>query len=123
MTSIMRPISTTTSVWRKRSTRRPRHIAIAAVATNGPTLRPLFYLYEEPAFYWLTDTSNFLHRAVTASYSRPPDTVPDRRLGPTTRVPHELPDTSSWVTKVVFAAVYALLSLRCCVMSSRFRSA
>lgn len=37
---------------------------VARVATNGPTLRPVWYLYEEPAFYWLTDTANFLHRAV-----------------------------------------------------------
>jgi hypothetical protein len=39
---------------------------LARVATNGPTLRPVWYLYEKPTFYWLTDTSNYLHRAVGA---------------------------------------------------------
>ena len=39
---------------------------VARVATDGPTLRPLWYLYEQPTFYWLTDTANFLHRAVLA---------------------------------------------------------
>jgi hypothetical protein len=39
---------------------------VARVATEGPTLRPVWYLYEEPTFYWLTDTANFLHRAVLA---------------------------------------------------------
>lgn len=39
---------------------------VARVATNGPTLRPLWYLYEAPSFYWLTDSANFLHRAVLA---------------------------------------------------------
>jgi hypothetical protein len=39
---------------------------VARVATNGPTLRPVWYLYEEPTFYWITDTANFLHRAVMA---------------------------------------------------------
>ncbi len=39
---------------------------LARVATNGPTLRPLWYLYEEPIFYWLTDTGNHLYRAVMA---------------------------------------------------------
>jgi hypothetical protein len=24
----------------------------------------IWYLYEDPTFYWLTDTQNFLHRAV-----------------------------------------------------------
>jgi hypothetical protein len=37
---------------------------VARVATNGPTLRPVWYLYEEPIFYWLTDTANVLHGAV-----------------------------------------------------------
>lgn len=37
---------------------------IARVATNGPTLRPVWYLYDEPAFFWLTDTSNYLCKAV-----------------------------------------------------------
>lgn len=37
---------------------------VARVATNGPTLRPVWYLYDEPSFYWLTDTANYLHRAV-----------------------------------------------------------
>ncbi len=36
------------------------------VATNGPTLRPLWYLYESHSFYWLTDTANVLHRKVVA---------------------------------------------------------
>jgi hypothetical protein len=36
---------------------------VARVATNGPTLRPIWYLYEDPTFFWLTDTSNYLHRA------------------------------------------------------------
>lgn len=39
---------------------------VARVATNGPTLRPVWYLYEEPTFYWLTDTANYLHRAILA---------------------------------------------------------
>ena len=39
---------------------------VARVATNGPTLRPIWYLYEDSTFYWLTDTANFLHRAVMA---------------------------------------------------------
>lgn len=39
---------------------------VARVATNGPTLRPLWFLYEEPTFYWLTDTANVLHHAVLA---------------------------------------------------------
>lgn len=39
---------------------------VARVATDGPTLRPLWYLYEQPAFYWLTDTANVLHNAVVA---------------------------------------------------------
>jgi hypothetical protein len=39
---------------------------LARVAPNGPTLRPLWYLYDEPTFYWLTDEGTFLHRAVTA---------------------------------------------------------
>lgn len=39
---------------------------VARVATSGPTLRPLWYLYDEPTFYWLTDTSNVLHRLVVA---------------------------------------------------------
>ena len=39
---------------------------VARVATDGPTLRPIWYLYEQPTFYWLTDTANFLHRAVIA---------------------------------------------------------
>jgi len=37
---------------------------LARVATNGPTLRPLWYLYEEETFWWLTDTANVLCRAV-----------------------------------------------------------
>jgi hypothetical protein len=37
---------------------------VARVATNGPTLRPVWYLYEESTFYWLTDTANVLHGAV-----------------------------------------------------------
>lgn len=37
---------------------------LARVATNGPTVRPVWYLYEEPTFYWLTDTSNVLHQKV-----------------------------------------------------------
>jgi hypothetical protein len=37
---------------------------VARVATNGPTLRPIWYLYEEPTFFWLTDTSSYLHEAV-----------------------------------------------------------
>lgn len=39
---------------------------VARIATNGPTLRPVWYLYDAPFFYWLTDTANFLHRAVIA---------------------------------------------------------
>lgn len=39
---------------------------VARVATNGPTLRPVWYLYEPPAFYWLTDTTNVLHEKVLA---------------------------------------------------------
>jgi hypothetical protein len=39
---------------------------VARVATNGPTLRPVWYLYEEPSFYWLTDTADVLHRMVMA---------------------------------------------------------
>jgi len=39
---------------------------VARVATDGPTLRPIWYLYEQPTFYWLTDAANFLHRAVVA---------------------------------------------------------
>jgi nitroimidazol reductase NimA-like FMN-containing flavoprotein (pyridoxamine 5'-phosphate oxidase superfamily) len=41
-----------------------RRPLLARIATNGPTVRPVWYLYEEPTFYWLTDTSNFLHQAV-----------------------------------------------------------
>jgi hypothetical protein len=37
---------------------------VARVATNGPTLRPLWYVYEDEAFWWLTDTWNALCRAV-----------------------------------------------------------
>lgn len=37
---------------------------VARVATNGPTLRPVWYVFESGAFYWLTDTSNFLCKAV-----------------------------------------------------------
>jgi hypothetical protein len=40
---------------------------LARVATNGPTLRPVWYLYERPTFFWLTDTSTHLHRAVLRS--------------------------------------------------------
>jgi nitroimidazol reductase NimA-like FMN-containing flavoprotein (pyridoxamine 5'-phosphate oxidase superfamily) len=39
---------------------------LARVATNGPTLRPVWYLYDDATFYWLTDTASFLHRAVSA---------------------------------------------------------
>ena len=39
---------------------------VARVATNGPTLRPVWFLYDEPSFYWLTDTANVLHRMVLA---------------------------------------------------------
>ena len=39
---------------------------VARVATDGPTLRPLWYLFEQPAFYWLTDTTTVLHDAVAA---------------------------------------------------------
>lgn len=37
---------------------------LARVATDGPTVRPLWYLYEGQRFYWLTDTNSFLHKAV-----------------------------------------------------------
>ncbi len=37
---------------------------LARIATNGPTVRPVWYLYEDGAFWWLTDTSNVLARAV-----------------------------------------------------------
>jgi hypothetical protein len=39
---------------------------LARVATDGPTIRPLWFLYDEPNFYWLTDTANVLHRKVVA---------------------------------------------------------
>ena len=37
---------------------------LARVATDGPTLRPVWYVFEGGVFYWLTDTSNFLCKAV-----------------------------------------------------------
>jgi hypothetical protein len=40
---------------------------LARVATNGPTVRPVWFLYEDGAFWWLTDTRNVLHKVVERS--------------------------------------------------------
>lgn len=37
---------------------------IARIATPGPTLRPVWFLWEDACFWWLTDTGNHLHRSV-----------------------------------------------------------
>jgi len=39
---------------------------IARVATPGPTLRPVWYLWEDGSFWWLSDTGNYLLGAVEA---------------------------------------------------------
>lgn len=36
------------------------------MATSGPTVRPVWYLWEDGAFWWLTDMKNVLARAVSA---------------------------------------------------------
>jgi len=38
---------------------------LARVATAGPSVRPLWYVWEDGAFWWLTDTANVLAGAVT----------------------------------------------------------
>lgn len=37
---------------------------LARVATDGPTLRPLWYVFEDDAFWWLTNTATFLAKAI-----------------------------------------------------------
>lgn len=37
---------------------------VARVATDGPTLRPVWYLWEDGAFWWITDTGNVLARRI-----------------------------------------------------------
>jgi hypothetical protein len=39
---------------------------VARVATNGPTLRPVWFLWEESALWWITDVESALaHRLVS----------------------------------------------------------
>ncbi|MCU1460249.1 MAG: phosphate oxidase [Acidimicrobiales bacterium] len=39
---------------------------VARVATAGPTLRPVWYIWEDGSFWWVTDTSNRLVKSVLA---------------------------------------------------------
>jgi nitroimidazol reductase NimA-like FMN-containing flavoprotein (pyridoxamine 5'-phosphate oxidase superfamily) len=39
---------------------------VARVATPGPTLRPVWYLWEDGSFWWITDMSNRLVKSVLA---------------------------------------------------------
>lgn len=39
---------------------------LARVATRGPTVRPVWFIWEEGSFWWLTDTKNVLAKSVTA---------------------------------------------------------
>jgi nitroimidazol reductase NimA-like FMN-containing flavoprotein (pyridoxamine 5'-phosphate oxidase superfamily) len=37
---------------------------VARVATNGPTVRPVWFIFEERAFWWLTKTGTVLANAI-----------------------------------------------------------
>ena len=37
---------------------------MASIATNGPTLRAVWYIFEDGAFWWLTNTGPFLNKAI-----------------------------------------------------------
>lgn len=39
---------------------------LARVATSGPTVRPVWFIWEDGSFWWLTDTKNRLAKSVDA---------------------------------------------------------
>lgn len=39
---------------------------LARVATPGPTVRPVWFIWEDGSFWWLTDTKNVLAKSVAA---------------------------------------------------------